>query len=156
MLQKNVDWHFNPVAESHHGRVWEKITRLFVRPWTVLWRNRTWTSKDIIPCCVKSNIWLTTDQLQGIRITTLMWSHLHQTICAKWSGSQTSLQKFLIRTTYITRHGSDKFNILQTGFGIYGYGNSYRFLQERHKPHENNALLIVDSNFPRNLCIIVR
>lgn len=25
MLQRNVDWQFNPLAGSHYGGVWEKI-----------------------------------------------------------------------------------------------------------------------------------
>lgn len=36
MLQKNVDWQFNPLAGSHYGGVWEKSFELFVRPGTVL------------------------------------------------------------------------------------------------------------------------
>lgn len=63
----------------------------------------------------------------------------------------------MIWTTSITGDGGDKFNIWQTCFGIDGYGNTYRFFQERQKWHEikrnlqiGDVVLIVDSNSPRN------
>lgn len=41
MLQKNVDWQFNPPAGSHHGGVWERIIRIIRKAMNSVVREQT-------------------------------------------------------------------------------------------------------------------
>ncbi|XP_065941388.1 uncharacterized protein [Magallana gigas] len=41
MLQKNVDWQFNPPAGSHHGGVWERIIRIIRKAMNSVLREQT-------------------------------------------------------------------------------------------------------------------
>ncbi|XP_056001985.1 uncharacterized protein LOC125664373 [Ostrea edulis] len=55
MLQRNIDWQFNPPAGSRHGGVWERVIRSIRKVMNSVLRSKFWMTKGFILSCVRLN-----------------------------------------------------------------------------------------------------
>lgn len=140
MLQKNVDWQFNPPAGSHHGGVWERIIRIIRKAMNNVLKEQTLDDEGL------NTLMCEIEYMNNDRPITK--NTYHHSDLEPLTPNHLLLMKrkpnlppgVLIRTTSITGDGGDKFNIWQICFGVDGYGNTYRYYKKDKSGMKSNGI----------------
>lgn len=157
MLQKNVDWQFNPPAGSHHGGVWERMIRMVRKIMNSVLKEQTLDDEGLqtLMCEIESTI-------NDRPITNI--SDQHGDLEALTPNHLLMLKRkpnlppgvFDKTDNYGKRHWK-QVQYMANLFWRRWVREYLPLLQERQKWHEErrnlkvgDVVLVVDSNAPRN------